>query len=98
MRDLHSSFEKTDLVEGLDIGGETSMDTENFTLDDGADAKIVEHFGAILPGVRVSIFSDSLVVEPVHSGNLPGLVVASEEGDVAGVLQLEAQEQLEGLH
>jgi len=98
MRNLHSSIDESDLINGLDLWGETTMDTEDLSLDDGADSKVVEDLSTVFPGIGISVLPDGLVVEPVDSGDLPGLVVTSQEGDVGGVLQLEAEEQLEGLH
>ena len=96
--DLHSSVDESDLVDGLDFGGEASVDAEDLSLDDGTDSEVVEHLSAVLPGVGVSILSNGLVIESVDSGDLPSFVVASEQGDVRGVLELQAEKELEGLN
>lgn len=67
------------------------------TIDDGADGQVVEDLSAILPGIGVAILSVDLIVEAVDGGDLAGLVVAAEESDAFGVLDLEAEEVLEGL-
>jgi len=87
MRNLHASVDESDLIKGLDFWGKTSVNTENFALDDSANTKIVEDFSAISPGVGVSILSDGLIVETIDCGDLSGLVVASQEGDMSGVLK-----------
>lgn len=63
------------------------MNTENFALDDGSDTEIIEDFGAIFPRISISILSNGLIVETVHGGDLSGLVISSEKGDVSWVLQ-----------
>jgi hypothetical protein len=98
VRDLHSSVDESDLVNGFDLRGKSSMDAENFSLHNGADAEIIENLGAVLPRVGISVLSNGLIVEAVHGGDLSGLVVSSEQGDVRWVLELQAQEELEGLH
>ena len=72
------------------------MDAEYFAFHNCSDSKIIEDFGTVFPWVGVSILSDRLIVEAVDGGDLPSLVVASQQGDVGWVLHLEAQEQLEG--
>ena len=73
------------------------MDAENFSLDDSSDTKIIEDFSAILPGISISVLSNGLIVKAVHGGDLPGLVVSSQKGDVSWILQFEAQQKLESL-
>lgn len=73
------------------------MDAENFALDNGSDAEIVEDFGAVLPWVGVAVLSDGLVVEAVDGGDLTSLVIASQQGNVGWVLHLETEQQLECL-
>lgn len=91
MRDFHSSFDKSDLVNGFDVWRESTMDAEYLALDDSSDAQVVEHFCAIFPWVGISVLSDSLVVEAVDSGNLSCFMVSSEQSNVCGVLKFEAQ-------
>ena len=40
--------------------------------------------------------ADTLVVEAIHRGDLPRLVVAADEGDAVGVADFEAEEEQEG--
>ena len=77
MRDFHSSFKKSDLVEGFDIRRQTSMDAENFSFNHSSNAEIIKDFTAVFPRVRISVFADSLIVETVHRGDLPSLVVST---------------------
>ena len=97
MRNLHPPFEEADLVECLDVRRESTVDAEDFSLNNGANAQIVEHLGAIFLRVGVSVLADGLVVEAVHRRDLSCLVVAAEKSDMSRILQLEAEQQLEGL-
>ena len=67
------------------------MNAENLALDDSSDTKVIEHFGAVFTRVGISILSNGLIIESVNGGDLPGLVISSEECDVSWVLQFEAQ-------
>jgi len=98
MRDLLSPLDETDLVKGLDIGGKTTVNAEDLAFYNGSNSEEIEHFGAVLPGVGVTILAHGLVVETVHLGDLACLVVSSEQSDMARVLQFEAEEILEGLN
>ena len=98
MRDLLSTFDKANLVKSLDIGRKSSVDAEDLSFDDGSSAEEIEDFCAVLPGVGVSVFAHALVVVTVDLGDLSGLVVTSEEGDVSGVPHLQAHQKLECLN
>jgi len=74
------------------------VNAENFSFDNSSDTKIIEDFCAVFPRVGISVFSNGLIVETVHSGDLSSLVVSSQKGDVSWVLQLQAQEKLECLN
>ena len=95
---LHSPVDESDLIQGLDLWGETSMDAENFALDDSTNSKVVEDLSAVLPWVGVTILAHGLLIETIDRGDATGLVVSSEEGDAVWILELEAEEELEGLH
>ena len=67
------------------------MDTEDLSFNDSANSEVVEDFSAVLPWVCVSILANGLIVETVDSSYLSGFVVASQQSDVSGVLQLQAE-------
>ena len=98
MRDFHSSVDESYLIDGLDFWGESSVNAENFSFNDGSDTKIIEDFCAVLPRIGISILSNCLIIESVDGSDLSGLVVSSEEGDVSWVLELEAEQELECLN
>ena len=88
VRNFHSSVDESNLIDSLDFWGESSMNAENFSFNDGSDTEIVEYLGAVLPWVGISVLSNGLIIEAVDGGDLSGLVVSSQEGDVCWVLQL----------
>lgn len=83
------------------------MDTEYPVVDDlrllgrsgryGRQTQIVEDVTAVPPDVDRAVFAQTLVVEAVDLGDLPGLVVAADERDAVGIPHLEGQKQQEGL-
>lgn len=86
--DLLASLDSSDLVDCLNIRGETSMDTEHLTLDEGGNAEVVEHLSAVLPRVRVTVLSDDLVIESIDRSDLSRFVVSSEKSDVTRITDL----------
>jgi len=90
--DFNLSLNGSDVVHGLDVWRQSTMNAKDFPLDDGGQTEIIENIGAVLPGVGVSVFSYDLVEEAVHESDLAGLVVSSEESDVAWVLKFEAEQ------
>ena len=98
VRHFHSAVDQTNLVQSLDLGGQTSVDAENFALDDGTDAEVVEDFAAVLPGVHIAVLAHGLLVEAVDGCDTTSLMVTSEESDAVGPLELQAEKELEGLH
>lgn len=98
MGNLHSSIDKSNLVDCLDLWWKSSVDAKDFSFDNSSDAQVVEDLGTVLPWVCIAVFSDSLVVKAVDGGDLAGFVVSSEQSDVRWVLHFETQQQLESLH
>lgn len=74
------------------------MDTEDFSLYDSTNTKVVKYFGAVFPGVGVTILSDSLIVKSVDSGNLSGLMVSSEESNVSRIFEFQTEQELESFN
>ena len=98
MRNFHSSVDKSNLVDGLDLRRESTMDAEDFAFDNGTNAEVIENFSAILPWVGITVLSNGLIIEAIHGSDLSGLVITSEKSDMCWVLELEAKEQLECFH
>lgn len=73
------------------------MKAEDLVVDKGSEGEVVEKVGEVLPDVRVAVLPEALVVEAVHLGDLPRLVVATEDGDPLGIPDLEGDEQRDRL-
>jgi len=74
------------------------MDTKNFAFDLRTDAKVVENFAAVFPGIQVAVLANNFVVEAVCLGDSTGLMIASKQGDASWILQFQAHQELEGLN
>jgi len=74
------------------------MNTEDLALYNSANSKVVEDLCAVLPGVCVTILSDSFIIEAIDCGDLSCLVIASQQSYVSGVLQFQTEKELEGLN
>ena len=95
--DLLDAVQGADVVEGVDGGGEAAVETEDLVVDEGRQRQVVEEVGEVFPHVGVAVFAEAFVVEAVDLGDLPGFVVASEDGDALGVADLEGDEEGHGL-
>lgn len=76
-----------DLVEGLELGGEPPVHAEDLLVDEGGDGEAVEAVGEGLPEADV-VAPLALVVEPIDAVDRGALVVAAEQEEVLGVLDL----------
>lgn len=63
-----------------------------------SQVEVVEDLHAVLPRVHVAILADALLVEAIDLSDLPGLVVASQQGDALRVPGFVAQQELERLY
>jgi hypothetical protein len=67
---LNLSINGSNLVNGLNLWAETSVDTECFSINDGTDWQVVKDFCAVFPWIRVSIFSVDFIIEAIDSCDL----------------------------
>ena len=65
------------------------MKTEELVLDNCSKGEIIEKLGEAFPDIRVPIFAAAFVIKPINLCNLPGFVVASQNGDSVFVPDLE---------
>ena len=72
------------------------MHADDFLVNDGGDGHDVEDIGEELPEFEV-VLTLALVVEAVDAVDGGGLVVAAEEEEVLGVLDLVGEEEADGL-
>lgn len=98
MRHLLYSVQRTDVIERVNAGRKTSVKTEDLVVDERCERQEIEQVCKVLPDIRVAILAQALVVEAVHLSDLARLVVATQNGDAAGVADLERDEQSDGLN
>ena len=98
MRHFHSAVNQTNLVQSLDLGGQSTVDAEDFALNDGTDTEVVEDFATVLPGVHITVLAHGLLIKSIDGCDATRLMVTSEESDAVGPLELQAEKELEGLH
>jgi len=92
------TIECSDIVEGIDAGGETSVEAEDLVVDKGSKGEVVEEIGEILPYVGVAIFSETFIIEPIDLRNLTGFVVATEDGDALRISNFEGYKESDSLN
>lgn len=63
-----------------------------------SQVKVIEDLHAVLPRVHVAVLADALLIEPIDLGDLPRLVVASQQGDAFRIPGFVAQQELECLY
>ena len=101
MRDLLATRNSSDLVQCLDIRGETTMDAQNLAIHKlretlehimlnrlsthSSQSKVVEYLSAILPRISIGILLLALVVEAVDLSDLATLMVSAKECDLVGI-------------
>lgn len=73
------------------------MHAKHTAVHNRTERHVVKHVAAVAPDVRTAILSCALVVEAVHLGNLPRLVVAPDERHPVRVSDFERQQQQECL-
>jgi hypothetical protein len=88
VRDLHASFNKSDLINGFYVWRKSTVNAENFALDNGSDTKVVKYFCTVFPRVGIAVFSNGLIIEPIYSSDLSCFVVSSQESDMSRVFEL----------
>lgn len=79
------TIKSSDVVQRVNAGGKTSVETEDLVVDEGGEGKVVEEIGKVLPNICISIFSEALVVKSINLSDLAGFVVTTEDGDSLGV-------------
>lgn len=70
MGNFYFSVNCSDLINGLNLRTQSSVNTECLSINHGSNGKVVKNIGAVFPGVGVSIFSINLIVEAIDCGDL----------------------------
>ena len=92
MGDLLLPVNGPDLVQSLDTGTQTSVDTEYLAVNDGGQGQVVKYLRAVSPDRDTAVFAETFVVETVDLGDLSGLVVASNQVDSIRISNLQSEE------
>lgn len=83
-----NAVKRPDVIERVNAGRETTVQTENLVVDQGGERQVIEEVREVLPDIGVAVLAKTLVVEAVHLGNLSRLVVSTEDGNTLGVSNL----------
>jgi len=92
------TIECSDVVEGIDTGGETSVEAEDLVVDEGGKGEVVEEIGEVLPYVGVAILSEAFIIEPIDLCDLAGFMVATKDGDALRISDFEGNEESDGFN
>mmetsp|Transcript_46806 Transcript_46806/g.100246 ORF Transcript_46806/g.100246 Transcript_46806/m.100246 type:complete len:256 (-) Transcript_46806:193-960(-) len=98
VRDLLDSVDLPNVIQGLDVGRESSVLAEDLVVHQGRERQVVEEVGEALPCARAAILAHTLVVEAIDLGDLSAFVVPPEHCDSFPEPHLEAEEQRDALH
>lgn len=93
---ISGAHDTSDLFHRVEIGTQTAVHGEDLLVDDGGDGQAVEAVGEGLPQLDV-VSSLALIVETVDAVDRGALVVAAQDEEVLGVLDLVGEEQADGL-
>lgn len=93
---ISGSHHTSDLLHGVQVGAQTAVHCENLFVDDSGDGKAVETVGKGLPQLDV-VPALAFVVETVDAVNGCTFVVATQDEEVFGVLDLVGQQEADGL-
>ena len=90
------AHDTADLLHGVQIGAEAAVHSEDLLVDNGGNGEAVEAVGKGLPQLDV-VPPLALVVEAVDPVDRGALVVAAQDEEVLGVLDLVGEEEADGL-
>lgn len=81
MRHFYLAVDGADDVQSVDGGRETAVQTEDLAVDECSQRQLVEQVGEQLPDVGRAVLLQAFVVEAVDLRDLPGFVVAAQDGE-----------------
>jgi len=74
-RDTLEAVEDPDLVECLERGGESAMDTEHGIIDHDTDGEVVEQVSEVSPHIRRPVLALAFHVKSIHLGGIASFVI-----------------------
>lgn len=81
VRNLLCTSNHADLVQSPDLRAQSTVDTQDLAVNDGAQGHEIEDLAAGLPYRRTSVFLEAFFVKPIHLCDLAGFVVATDQRD-----------------
>lgn len=93
---ISGTHNTTDLLHRVQVRAETTVHGEDLLVDNSGNGQTVEAVGKGLPELNV-VATLALVVEAVDAVDGGALVVAAEDEEVLGVLNLVGEEKADGL-
>lgn len=93
---VSGSHDAANLLHGVQVRAETTVHSEDLLVDNSGDGKAVEAVGEGLPQLNV-VSALALVVEAIDTVDGGTLVVATEDEEVLGILDLVGKQQADGL-
>ena len=91
MGHLLESIEFTNVIQSGERWRQTTMGTEDLTLNNCCKWEVIKEIGEHFPDVIIFVFPDAFVIESITLGDWPGFVVASQNGDSVFVSESEKQ-------
>ncbi|KAH6608072.1 hypothetical protein Trco_004385 [Trichoderma cornu-damae] len=91
MRDLLSTSDDADLVNGSNLGAQPAVDAEKLPVNDGGKDEEVKDVATRFPYRCVAVFLLAFFVEAVHLRDLARFVVPSDENDAVRCKRLQAK-------
>lgn len=98
VRHILHAIDASQLIQGINLGRESTMQAEDLVLNLCGDGETLEEIREHLPDEISSVLLEALIIEAVQFIDLSVLVVAPEDGDPAPVFDLEQEDVEEGLH
>ena len=74
------------------------MEAEELILHDCGERQVIEQLSEALPDIRVAVFAGALIIEAIDLSDLPGLMIAPEDGDAVFIPDLECDEKGDGFN
>lgn len=90
MGNLLHAIELSDLVEGIDRRGETTMETEDLVFNNSGKWQVIEKFSEDLPDVGIAVFAKTFIVEAVHLSNLARFVITTKNSEAGLIAYLQS--------
>jgi hypothetical protein len=88
----------SNVIEGINTWGETSVEAEYLVVDEGSEGEEVEKVGEIFPHVCIAIFAKALVVKAIDLSDLARFVVASKDRNALRISDFQCNKKSDSLN